>query len=173
MRFIRTICAAAAIMLAGASMAQAQTGPATSGSLTATLSELERKIIDEYYRIKGNVLGTDAQGQGTGASQRKNTQPMRGVPEKVGRQDAGKGRGKHEGLPPGLAKRDQLPPGLAKRDTLPPGLRRDSLPQDLHAKLPPPAPGTERVLIGGDLVLIDIATNAVLDIMAIVALKTP
>ena len=131
MRSIRTICAAIAIMLAGASMVQAQTGTGPSGSLTATLSELERRVIDEYYRIKGNVLGTDAQGQGAGVSQRKNTQPMREVPENEGRQGAAKGKGKPGGLPPGLAKKEQLPPGLAKRDTLPPGLQRDPLPQDL------------------------------------------
>jgi Ni/Co efflux regulator RcnB len=109
---------------------------------------------------------------------------MRGIPKEVGKKSAedddtgpgkGKGKGKGQGqgqgqgksdeLPPGLAKKEQLPPGLAKRDKLPPGLQRDKLPTDLVAKLPAPPRGTERILIGDDLVLIDQKTQVVLDIL--------
>jgi hypothetical protein len=70
-------------------------------------------------------------------------------------------------LPPGLAKRDQLPPGLAKqvrdRGTLPPGLQKkiQPVPVDLERRLPPPPEGCgcKHVLIGGNLVLLNIKTN--------------
>lgn len=73
-----------------------------------------------------------------------------------------KGKGK---APPGLAKRDVLPPGLNKRDVLPPGLQGRGLPEPLQAKLPPPHPGTERIQIGRDVVLIEKATRRVLDVL--------
>ncbi len=58
-------------------------------------------------------------------------------------------------MPPGLAKRDSLPPGLAKRD-LPPGLQK---------KLGNAPPGTERVIAGDDVVLIEKATGKILDVI--------
>lgn len=80
-----------------------------------------------------------------------------------------KGRGKQKGLPPGLARRGELPPGLQKRaakyGSLPPGSAKRELPTDLAAKLPPPTPGTERMVAGSDVVLIDRATNVVLDVL--------
>lgn len=67
--------------------------------------------------------------------------------------------------PPGLAKRGQLPPGLRKRDALPPGLQGRDLPQDLEARLSPlPAPYI-RVIIGGDLILLNRQTRVVMDIL--------
>jgi hypothetical protein len=67
-------------------------------------------------------------------------------------------------LPPGLAKRDRLPPGLEnqlrERGTLPPGLQKKivALPVDLARLLPPPPSGCNRVVIGGNIVLIDAKT---------------
>ncbi|MBF0270139.1 MAG: hypothetical protein HQL44_16265 [Alphaproteobacteria bacterium] len=68
-------------------------------------------------------------------------------------------------LPPGLAKKGKLPPGLAKRDTLPPGLAKRSLPSDLEDRLGNPAWNRERSIVGDDVVLIDTATNVILDIL--------
>ncbi|MBT5433955.1 MAG: hypothetical protein P8Q36_17660 [Alphaproteobacteria bacterium] len=72
-------------------------------------------------------------------------------------------------LPPGLAKRDELPPGLAKQvernGHLPPGLERHHLPDDLQAALPPAKQGTESVIVGDDIVLIDPLTGAILDVI--------
>jgi len=70
-------------------------------------------------------------------------------------------------LPPGLAKRDRLPPGLEKqlreRGTLPPGLQKkiQPVPEDLERRLPPPPEdcGCRRVIIGGDVVLLNVRTN--------------
>jgi hypothetical protein len=67
-------------------------------------------------------------------------------------------------LPPGLAKRDRLPPGLEsqlrERGTLPPGLQKKivPLPADLARRLPPPPSGCSRVVIGGNIVLMDTKT---------------
>lgn len=79
-------------------------------------------------------------------------------------EDAGKPR-RAKSLPPGLAKRESLPPGLAKRDQLPPGLAKREIPSDLAARLGLPPRGTERVLVGGDLVLVETATGLILDIL--------
>ena len=78
----------------------------------------------------------------------------------------GKGGGKYKKPPPGLAKRDQLPPGLAKRDTLPPGLQGRNLPADLESRLSPlPAPYV-RMIVGGDIVLMDGRTRVVVDVVS-------
>lgn len=67
-------------------------------------------------------------------------------------------------LPPGLAKGDRLPPGLQRqvqeRGTLPPGLQKKivPLPAELSRRLPPPPSGCSRVIIGGNIVLIDTKT---------------
>jgi hypothetical protein len=73
-----------------------------------------------------------------------------------------------QGLPPGLAKRDTLPPGLAKQldrnGRLPPGLEGRALPDDLERRLPR-RPGTKRVIIDNDIVLIEEGTRLVLDVL--------
>lgn len=80
-----------------------------------------------------------------------------------------KGHGRGKGLPPGLAKRDTLPPGLArqlaKNGKLPPGLDKRHLPADIESRLPKTAKGTERLIVGKDVVLVDKDTQTVLDIV--------
>lgn len=80
------------------------------------------------------------------------------------KEGGGKGKG-HAKAPPGLAKRDVLPPGLAKRDVLPPGLQGRGLPETLAARLPAAHPGTSRIQVGRDVVLIETATRRVLDVI--------
>ncbi len=76
-----------------------------------------------------------------------------------------------QGLPPGLAKRDELPPGLQKHleknGTLPPGLqkRMQPLPSSLEVKLPKTREGTKRVVVGGNVVLVEERTSKILDIV--------
>lgn len=68
-------------------------------------------------------------------------------------------------MPPGLAKRGgQLPPGLARRDTLPPGLNERRLPEDLLRQLSAAPGGYIRVIVGSDIVLMNIKTRVVADI---------
>jgi Ni/Co efflux regulator RcnB len=74
-------------------------------------------------------------------------------------------------LPPGLAKRDRLPPGLEKqlqeRGTLPPGLQKriQPVPEDLEVRLAPPPEGCRHVIIGGDVVLLNVRTNYVYSVV--------
>ena len=76
------------------------------------------------------------------------------------------------GLPPGLAKRGgDLPPGLEKQlrrnGTLPPGLQKklSPFPRELDVRLAPPPSGCRRVTLGTRALLVQDATNVVLDII--------
>lgn len=108
--------------------------------------EIERQIIREYF---GGDADDTAKGRG-------------------GKKKAKRGRG-GGGLPPGLAKREKLPPGLerqlVKNGTLPPGISKRTLPPGLASRLGPLPTGTERVIVGGDVALIDIATGVIIDIL--------
>ncbi len=108
--------------------------------------EIERQIIREYF---GGDADDTAKGRG-------------------GKKKAKRGRG-GGGRPPGLAKREKLPPGLerqlVKNGTLPPGISKRALPPGLAARLGPIPTGTERVIVGGDVALIDIATGVIIDIL--------
>ncbi len=79
-----------------------------------------------------------------------------------------KAKVKHKGLPPGLANRRQLPPGLRKHiqrtNRLPPGLEKRGLPSDLRGLLPRRV-GQDYRVVGSDIVLIETATNIILDVM--------
>ncbi len=70
-------------------------------------------------------------------------------------------------LPPGLAKRNDLPPGLKKqlvqKGKLPPGLDKRDLPNDLLKRLGAAPKGTQRYIVGSDIILVDLATNVLLD----------
>lgn len=75
------------------------------------------------------------------------------------------GKSKKHKTPPGLAKRDaDLPHGLAKRDQLPPGLQSRGLPQDLESQLTILPRNYVRVIVGGDVVIMDRNTRVVIDI---------
>ena len=71
----------------------------------------------------------------------------------------GKGKGGPQGLPPGIAK------NLARGKPLPPGLAKESLPYDLQRQLPPLPRGYERVIVAGKILLIEVATQVVRDVL--------
>ncbi len=79
-----------------------------------------------------------------------------------------KAKASPQGLPPGLAKRSQLSPGLQKHiqrtGRLPPGLEKRTLPGDLRGLLSY-RKGQDYRVVGNDIVLIETATNLILDIM--------
>ena len=108
--------------------------------------EIERQIIREYF---GKETDTAAAGGRGGKKKAKG--------------------GKGGGMPPGLAKREQLPPGLerqlVRKGTLPPGISKRALPPGLNSRLGPVPAGTERVIVGGDVALVEIATGVILDIL--------
>jgi len=62
-------------------------------------------------------------------------------------------------LPPGIAK------NLARGQPLPPGIAKQRLPQSLVVQLPPVADGYERVIVAGKILLVEIATQVVHDIL--------
>jgi hypothetical protein len=80
-------------------------------------------------------------------------------------------RTNRSGLPPGLAKRETLPPGLEKqlqqRGTLPPGLQKkiQPLPIELERQLIELPTGYRRVVIAGNVILMNPATGLIYDIV--------
>ena len=72
----------------------------------------------------------------------------------------GKGNGKGgKSLPPGIAK------NLHRGKSLPPGIAKQMLPTSLIDLLPPPPHGYERVAIDGRVLLIEIATQVIHDVL--------
>jgi hypothetical protein len=75
------------------------------------------------------------------------------------------------GLPPGLAKRETLPPGLQKQlernGTLPPGLQKkiQPLPVDLERQLSAIDTGYRRVVVAGNVILMNPTTGLIYDII--------
>jgi len=63
------------------------------------------------------------------------------------------------GLPPGIAKK------LARGKPLPPGIAKQVLPGGLVHELPPVRPGYERVIVDGRVLLVEVATQIVHDIL--------
>ena len=127
--------------------------PTRDAVLDVIFTTVERRIIEDYFGVSRSDYG---------ARKGKHKQKHKAK---------GKGKGGKKGLPPGLAKRKSLPPGLAKRKTLPPGLAKRDLPHDLDQYLGPPPHGTERSVVDGNILLVEIATGIVLDIVEDVILK--
>jgi len=71
----------------------------------------------------------------------------------------GKGKNNSTGLPPGIAK------NLARGKPLPPGIARQGLPDELRHALPAPPSGYERVVVDGKVLLVEIATRVIHDIL--------
>ena len=69
------------------------------------------------------------------------------------------GKDKKKGLPPGIQKK------LARGGTMPPGIAKRYLPDDLEHELPPPPHGYERTIVGNDVLLVDIDTGKIADIL--------
>ncbi len=78
-------------------------------------------------------------------------------------------RGNAPNLPSALAKTGELPPRHDKRiernGHLPPGIDQQSLPPELARRLPPLPHGYDRVIVGGDVVLIEVSTRTVVDVL--------
>ncbi len=77
----------------------------------------------------------------------------------------GNPRKKSKGLPPGISK------NLARGKPLPPGIAKQVLPQGLVALLPPPPHGFERIIIDGKVLLVEVATHMIHDILTDIILN--
>lgn len=83
-------------------------------------------------------------------------------------QNRNSGPGKKKGrgaLPPGIAK------NLARGKPLPPGIAKQVLPGELIGRLPPVHAGYERIIVDGKILLIEIATQVVRDVLTDVILR--
>jgi hypothetical protein len=74
-------------------------------------------------------------------------------------QGSHKKKGGKGGLPPGIAK------NLARGKPLPPGIAKQYLPGDLVRQLPPLPAGYERIIVAGKILLVEIATQVVHDVL--------
>ena len=77
----------------------------------------------------------------------------------------GGGKNKHKGLPPGIAK------NLARGKPLPPGIAKQQLPDGLVQALPAPPRGYDRVIVDGKVLLVEIATQVIHDILTDIVLR--
>ena len=77
----------------------------------------------------------------------------------------GAGKGKPKGLPPGIAK------NLAGGKALPPGIAKQRLPDGLVSILPPPPRGFERVIVDGKVLLVEVATQVIHDVLTDLIVK--
>jgi hypothetical protein len=77
----------------------------------------------------------------------------------------GKGGHKAKRLPPGIEK------NLARGKALPPGIAKQVLPYELRRALPPVRDGYERIIVGGKVLLVEIATQVIHDVLSDVILR--
>jgi Ni/Co efflux regulator RcnB len=79
--------------------------------------------------------------------------------------DKGKSKHKGKGLPPGIAR------NLARGKPLPPGIAKQQLPDGLVHALPAPPRGYERMIVDGKVLLVDVATQVIHDILTDIVLR--
>ncbi|MDH4072271.1 MAG: anti-virulence regulator CigR family protein [Gammaproteobacteria bacterium] len=76
---------------------------------------------------------------------------------------------------PELKNGRSLPPGIARNlergKTLPPGIAKQALPTGLVDKLPPAATGHERIVVDGKVLLVEIATGIVRDVLTDIVVR--
>ena len=77
----------------------------------------------------------------------------------------GGGKNKHKGLPPGIAK------NLSRGKPLPPGIAKQQLPDGLVHALPAPPRGYERIIVDGKVLLVEIATQVIHDVLSDIVLR--
>lgn len=80
-------------------------------------------------------------------------------------------------LPPGLAKKGKVPPGHAKKGKIAPAIGQGTLvtaemkkafhplPPALETQLPPPSKGYVHVIFGNDVLMVEVKTNRVFDVL--------
>jgi len=76
-----------------------------------------------------------------------------------------KGKKRNKSLPPGIAK------NLARGKPFPPGIAKQVLPGVLLSRLPPTRDGFERIVLDGKVLLVEIATQVIHDVLVDAILK--
>lgn len=105
-------------------------------------NELEKQMIRKYFKENEYVRYVD--------DDESYSQKQKGK---------SKNKGKKKGLPPGIAK------NLQRGKPLPPGIAKRNLPPDLESSLPGKHDGYETVIVDDDVVLIEIDTGKIADIL--------
>ena len=136
-----TLMAVMALAIGTAGWAIANSA-ANAQSFEVSFSLKDKQVITDFFASSsGGGGGGEQGGQGKG---------------KKGKKKKNKGVG-NQGIPPGLARKGgALPPGIAKRQ----------LPSNLISQLPPPPQGFERVIVDKDILLVNIATQVVHDVIS-------
>jgi len=169
MRLLSTISAGLLFAgLAGITPCLAQSEPGAAQPAGPSVGEIiidtaARRILHDYYERNAQAwvvanpdYGDDNdQGGGNGNKKKKN-------------------KHKHKDIPPGIAKKGSLPPGIYKQlvrnGQIPAGVEYRPLPPDLIVQLPP-VPAQYRYVIADDRVmLIQAATNVIMDILQVPSL---
>ena len=109
--------------------------------VSAAFNELEKQTIYKYF------------------GEHQEAYHEHEVVEDEGDGRGGKSKHKKKGLPPGIAKK------LARGGTMPPGIAKQYLPNDLDRQLPPVPQGYERSIVGNDVLLVEINTGKIADII--------
>jgi Ni/Co efflux regulator RcnB len=124
----------------------------------AAFSEAERQAIEKYYEVTAPIRGKEYEMDHDDEDDADGNKRSGGK-----KKDKGKGKGKN--------KRKELPKGIAKKlergGTLPPGMAKRGLPDNLEKQLPSAPKGYERIVSDGQVVLADIATGVISDIINI------
>ncbi|MGR8948228.1 MAG: hypothetical protein ACU84Q_09295 [Gammaproteobacteria bacterium] len=111
-------------------------------------TQLERQLIREYYQQRNSEPDTNHGGQNTGKKHKH-------------KHAKEKGRGNPKGLPPGIAMK------LERGGVMPPGIAKRFLPADLEHRLPP-RNRYRRLETAAQVILVDIVTDVIVDIIDIV-----
>ena len=162
---------AAGLLLAGLAdlgpaAAQSEPGAAPAGPSVGdiVIDTVARRILHDYYQRNANAwvvanpdYGDEDGNGGNGNKKNKN-----------------KNKPKHKDIPPGIAKKGSLPPGIYKQlvrnGQIPPDVHYQPLPPDLIVQLPPLAPAYRYVIADDRVMLIQAATNVIMDVLQVPAL---
>jgi hypothetical protein len=121
------------------------TSAVVKAGVQSAFNELERQMIRKYFKENEYVHYVEDKDNHNGGSYKN--------------KGKSKNKGKNKGLPPGIAKNLQrgkpLPPGIAKRD----------LPSGLESSLPAKHDGYETLIVGDDVILVEIDTGKIADII--------
>jgi hypothetical protein len=140
--------------------AQSEPGaqPAGPSVGAVVIDTVARRILHDYYARNADawVVANPDEGGGNGNGKKN------------------KNKQKHKDIPPGIAKKGTLPPGIYKQlvrnGQIPAGVEYHPLPPDLIVQLPPIAPAYRYVIADDRVMLIQAATNVIMDVLQVPAL---
>ena len=112
--------------------------------IKGAFNELERQTIKKYFKENEYVHYIEEDESNSGKNKNKGKS---------------KNKRKNKDLPPGIAK------NLERGKPLPPGIAKRELPHGLDSSLPERRDGYERTIVGNDMVLVDIDTGIIADII--------